>query len=108
LQPLPAAIRKGLLDGHLRTPQRDNHHRRDGVFDEIGSSGLWVLRRYCPRCGSPLTTEADVTPDIMIVKAAGIDSNEWYHPVLEMFVGRRRPWVSPVTGATQFDGNPEF
>jgi hypothetical protein len=79
LQPLPAAIRKGLLDGHLRTPQRDKHHRRDGVFDDIGSSGLWVLRRYCPRCGSPLTTEADVTPDIMIVKAAGIDSNEWYH-----------------------------
>jgi hypothetical protein len=78
------------------------------VFDDIGSSGLRVLRRYCPRCGSPLTTEADVTGDIMFVKAGGIDSNEWYHPDLEMFVTRRRPWVSPVTGATQFDGNPEF
>jgi hypothetical protein len=50
------------------------------VFEDVGSSGLKVLRRYCPRCGSPLTTEVDVTPDIMIVKAAGIDSNEWYHP----------------------------
>lgn len=39
------------------------------VFDDIGSSGLRVLRRYCPRCGSPLTTEADVTPEIMFVKA---------------------------------------
>ena len=78
------------------------------VFDDIGSSGLRVLRRYCPRCGSPLTTEADVTGDIMFVKAGGIDSNEWYHPDLEMFVTRRRPWVSPVTGATQFEGNPEF
>ena len=76
------------------------------VFDDIGSSGLRVLRRYCPRCGSPLTTEADVTPEIMFVKAGGIDSNEWYQPVLEMLVGRRRPWVSPVTGATQFEGNP--
>lgn len=78
------------------------------VFDDIGSSGLRVLRRYCPRCGSPLTTEADVTPDIMFVKAGGIDSNEWYQPALEMFVGRRRPWVSLVHGATQFDGNPSF
>jgi hypothetical protein len=78
------------------------------VFDDIGSSGLRVLRRYCPRCGSPLTTEADVAPDVMFVKAGGIDSNEWYQPVLEMFVGRRRPWVSPVPGAIQFEGNPEF
>jgi|SRR5580700_3238694 hypothetical protein len=78
------------------------------VFEDVGSSGLGVLRRYCPRCGSPLTTEADVTPEIMFVKAGGIDSNEWYQPVLEMFVGRRRRWVSPVPGATQFESNPEF
>jgi len=78
------------------------------VFDDIGSSGLRVLRRYCLRCGSPLTTEPDVTSDIMFVKAGGIDSNEWYQPALEMFVGRRRPWVSPVHGATQFGGNPSF
>ena len=31
------------------------------VFDDIGTSGLRVLRRYCPRCGSPLTTEPDLT-----------------------------------------------
>lgn len=76
------------------------------VFDDIGSSGLHVGRRYCPRCGSPLTTEADVTPDLMFVKAGGIDANEWFHPTIELFVGRRRPWVSPVPGAQQFEGNP--
>jgi hypothetical protein len=76
------------------------------VFDDIGSSGLHVARRYCPRCGSPLTTEPDVTPDLMFVKAGGIDSNEWFHPVMELFVGRRRPWVAPVPGAQQLEGNP--
>jgi hypothetical protein len=24
-------------------------------FEDVGSSGLKVLRRYCPRCGSPLS-----------------------------------------------------
>ena len=76
------------------------------VFDDIGSSGLYVARRYCPRCGSPLTTEPDVTPDLMFVKAGGIDSNEWFHPVMESFVGRRRPWVAQVPGAQQLEGNP--
>jgi hypothetical protein len=107
LQPLPAAVRERLLDGHLRTPQRGNTISGEtAVFEDVGSSGLKVLRRYCPRCGSPLTTEPDLTPDVMFVKAGGINSNEWFHPVLELFVGRRRPWVSPVTGATQFEGNP--
>ena len=78
------------------------------VFDDIGSSGLRVLRRYCARCGSPLTTEPDLTPDLLMVKAGTIDSNEWFHPVWELFVGRRRPWVGPVPGAKQFEGNPDI
>ena len=76
------------------------------VFEDIGASGFRVARRYCPRCGSPLTTEPDVAPDVMFVKAGGIDSNVWFHPVVELFVGRRRPWVAPVPGAQQYQGNP--
>jgi hypothetical protein len=76
------------------------------VFDDTGSSGLHVGRRYCPRCGSPLTTESDATPDLMFVKAGGLDSNEWFQPAMELFVGRRRPWVASVPGAQQFEGNP--
>jgi hypothetical protein len=76
------------------------------VFNDVGSSDLHVALRYCPRCGSPLTTEPDVTPDLMFVKAGGIDANEWFRPMMELFVGRRRPWVASVPGAQQFEGNP--
>jgi hypothetical protein len=76
------------------------------VSDDIGSSGFHVARRHCPRCGSPLTTESDAALDIMVVKAGGIDANEWFHPVMELVVGRRRPWVAPVPGAVQLEGNP--
>jgi hypothetical protein len=65
-----------------------------------------MLRADIARCGSPLTTEPDAAPDVMLVKAGGIDANEWFHPVMELFVGRRRPWVAPVPGAQQFEGNP--
>ena len=76
------------------------------AFDDVGSSGRRVARRYCRRCGSPLTTESEVTPDLMFVKAGGIDSNEWFRPMMELFVVRRRPWVAPVPDAQQFEGNP--
>src|ERR1700731_259203 len=75
-------------------------------FEDIGASGRKVLRGSCARCGSPVTTVPDITPDIMFIKAGGIDNNAWFHPGMELFVVRRRPWVSPVKGAAQFDGNP--
>jgi hypothetical protein len=50
------------------------------VFEDVGASGLRVGRRGCARCGSPLTTEPDVAPEIMFVKAGGIDNNEWFQP----------------------------
>jgi hypothetical protein len=78
------------------------------VFHDVGSSGLRVLRRYCPRCGSPLTTEPDLTPELLMVKAGTLDSNGWFHPVWELFVARRRPWVNPVPSARQFEGNPQI
>jgi hypothetical protein len=79
---------------------------KTAVFDDIGSSGFHVARRYCPRCGSPVTTEPDAALDVMLLKAGGIGANEWFHPVMELFVGRRRPWVAPVPGAQKFEGNP--
>jgi hypothetical protein len=78
------------------------------VFDDIGTSGLRVLRRYCPNCGSPLTTEFDVTPDLTVIKAGTLDFNAWFHPAWEMFTARRRRWVNPVPGAKQFEGNPDI
>ena len=76
------------------------------MFEDVGASDLRVGRRSCARCGSPLTTKADVTPDLMFVKTGGIDNNEWFRPVMELFVTRRRPWVAPVPGAQQLEGNP--
>ena len=75
------------------------------VFEDVGASGSRVLRRYCPRCGSPLTTETDA-PTLMFVKVGGMDSNEWFRPTIELLVGRRRPWLAPVPGAQQLEGNP--
>jgi hypothetical protein len=83
------------------------------AFNDVGSSGLHVARRYCSLCGSPLTTESDVTPDLMFVKAGGIDHNEWFRPMMELFVGKRRPWVAqanrlnvmPSAGSV-FPGSP--
>jgi hypothetical protein len=40
--------------------------------------------------------------------AGTIGSNERFRPAWQLFVGRRRPWVSPIPCARQFDGNPDI
>jgi hypothetical protein len=50
--------------------------------------------------------EPDLTPDILFLKSGGLDRTDWLRPSLELFVGRRLVWVSPIPGATQFEGNP--
>ena len=76
------------------------------VFEDVGASGMKALRRFCPQCGSPLMTEAHVTPTLFFVKAGGLDQPDWLRPTFEMFVSRRMAWVSAIPGAAQFDGNP--
>jgi len=76
------------------------------VFEDVGSSSLRVLRRFCPQCGSPLTTESDLTPTLFFVKAGGLDQTDWLRPTFEMFVGRRVAWVGALPGTAQFEGNP--
>lgn len=78
------------------------------VFEDIGASGMRVGRRGCASCGSPLTTEADATPDFMFIKAGTIDDNDWFQPTIELFAPKRRHWVKPVPGAQQFDNNPQI
>ena len=79
------------------------------------AAALCHCNRCRPQSGSAFSTviilkrstfDLEGEPNIMFVKAGGIDNNEWFQPVMELFVTRRRPWVTPVPGAQQFDGNP--
>jgi hypothetical protein len=33
-----------------------------------------MLRRYCPRCGSPMTTASDATPDSFFINTYSLKS----------------------------------
>ena len=75
-------------------------------FDDIGTSGMRVLRRSCAACGSPMFTLPDATPTLLMVKVGGFHQTDWINPTAELFVIRRLRWVNPIPGATQYEGNP--
>jgi hypothetical protein len=43
------------------------------AFEDVGDSGLPVIRRFCPQCGSAIMTEIAATPDLDWLKAGTLD-----------------------------------
>ena len=64
------------------------------TFDDRGDSGKPVHRRFCPECGSAVTTEAQALPDLTIVMAGTLDDPSWVKPTMEIYCDSAQPWVS--------------
>jgi hypothetical protein len=75
------------IDGELST------------FDETGerNDAVYVRRRFCPACGSPIVSELALTPGIIAVKAGTLDDKSDVQPTIEAWCVDRQPWVE-LTG----------
>ena len=57
------------------------------------ASGNIVHRRFCPDCGSPVTTELPARPALVVVKAGTLDDPSWLHPRMHLWCDSAQPWV---------------
>lgn len=72
------------INGELRT------------YDERGERGddVYVRRRFCPACGSPIVSELAKSAGIVAVKAGTLDDKSTVLPTIEAWCVDRQPWVS--------------
>ena len=77
------------INGELRT------------YDERGERGddVYVRRRFCPSCGSPIVSELAKSEGIVAVKAGTLDDKSMVLPTIEAWCVDRQPWVS-LSGMT--------
>lgn len=73
-------------------------------FAKQADSGKTITSFFCGDCGSTLWRESDTYAGAKIVKYGtmdGLDALETAKPLVELFVGHRVSWLSPVAGAEQ-------
>ena len=66
------------------------------TYDERGELGdqVYVRRRFCPSCGSPIVSELALSNGIIAVKAGTLDDKSAVRPTLEAWCVDRQPWVA--------------
>lgn len=74
--------------------------------DQSGASGKVFYRRFCSKCGSPLSSQGDAYGPVIFIKAGTLDDSSWLEPGAHIWCAEKQPWVDIAEGAAQFPGNP--
>jgi len=72
----------------------------------VGESGKTVGRGFCAGCGSPITSQLGVTPDVMVVKAGSLDDPARFQPTMNIFTSSAPPWATLAPGLQNFPKMP--
>ena len=92
-----------LPKGALRTEGLDL-----SAFDDVGDSGQPVVRKFCPRCGSPVVADVTVTPEWDWLMAGTLDDPSWLEPQMNIWCSSAQPWVSMDDAIPAFEGAPSL
>lgn len=66
------------------------------TYEEMGERGdaVYVRRKFCGSCGSPIVSELSLSEGIIAVKAGTLDDKSTVLPTIEAWCVDRQPWVS--------------
>jgi hypothetical protein len=67
-----------------------------------GGSGKALSRKFCPKCGSSIASEAEALPGVLIIKAGTLDDSSWLKPNTHIWTSSAQSWVRIDHGATTF------
>ncbi len=65
-----------------------------GDTGDHGDDVVYVRRKFCASCGSPIVSEIVETDGIIAVKVGTLDDKSDVHPTIEAWCTDRQPWVS--------------
>jgi len=65
------------------------------VFEDQGTSGQTVYRKFCPDCGSPVLTDTPAAKetDIIFIKAGTLDDVSDLDPKTHYWTKSAQPWL---------------
>lgn len=75
-------------------------------YPSTADSGNRMHRRFCPACGVHLFSEAEVRPQLIIVRAGTLDDPAIAVPQAVIWTASAPPWARIDPALQQFEGQP--
>lgn len=75
-------------------------------FKKNGGSGQPITRRFCPVCGSKISTTADVMPGVLLITASSLDEPEKFVSQMSVYASRAPSWDRPPADIPAFPEMP--
>jgi hypothetical protein len=63
-------------------------------FPSVADSGNAMHRRFCPRCGTQVFSEAEARPHLIFVRAGTLDDREVIRPAGAIWTSQAPSWAS--------------
>jgi hypothetical protein len=75
-------------------------------FKKTGGSGQPITRRFCPVCGSRISTTASVMPGVTMITASSLDDPEKFSSQMSIYTSRAPAWDRPPADTPSFPEMP--
>jgi len=75
-------------------------------YRSIADSGNVMHRRFCPRCGSHLFSEAEARPQLIFVRVGALDDPELTRPGMTIWTAQAPSWACIDPSIPQLAGQP--
>lgn len=75
------------------------------TFEDVGTSGQTVFRRFCGNCGSPVITDTENAPDmgLIFIKAGTLDQVDDLKPSVHVWTERKHCWLTLAEDQVQLE-----
>ena len=71
-----------------------------------GDSGKDITRRFCPSCGSPISSEAEMMPNVTMIEVGTLDDPSAVTPGMHIYCRSKMDWMVIPEGVGQFPTMP--
>ncbi len=76
------------------------------THSHVGDSGQQVVARFCPNCGTTITSEPAAMPGASILRVGTLDDTSWVKPTMEIYCDSKQSWVQLGGGLQSFGKMP--
>jgi hypothetical protein len=76
------------------------------AIEGAADSGATMTRRFCPRCGTPLFSQASTRLHQTVVRVGALDQPERFPPQATIWAGAAPPWACFDEAIPKVTGQP--